>query len=106
MQLHPGNVNHYFIRVLNIGLNSITSSDKIADFFGKRKWKQSSFSNSMSIGEHLRVNYAERSLLLWMCCVMRSTARRESQARESAAMFRPEQLPTANLTKVIVLLPS
>ena len=52
------------------------------------------------------MNYAERSLLLWMCCVMRSTARRESQARESAAMFRLEQLPTANLRKVIVLLPS
>ena len=47
MQLHPGNVNHYFIRVLNIGVNSITSSDKIADFFAKRKWEQSSFSNSM-----------------------------------------------------------
>ena len=47
MQLHPVNVKHYFIRVLNIGVNSITSSDKITDVFGKRKWKQSSFSNSM-----------------------------------------------------------
>jgi len=53
----------------------------------------------VSIGEHLRVNYAERSLLLWMCCVMRSTARRESQARESAAMFRAEQLSTRKLKK-------
>ena len=63
----------------------------------------------VSIGEHLRVNYAERSLLLWMCCVMRSTARLESQARESAAMFRPEprdDYQAANLRKAIVLLPS
>ena len=67
MQLHPGNVNHYFIRVLNIGVNPITSSDKISDFFGAVQLLQlnGGYVQAMvSIGKHPRVNYAERSHLV------------------------------------------
>ena len=107
MQPQPSNVNHFFMRVLNIGVNSITSSDNISDFFGKGKWKSvellqlngGCFPILTIARTYPRVSYAGRSLSLWMCYVMRSTARRESQARESAAMFRPEQLSSRKLKK-------
>lgn len=93
MQLDPGIDKNCFLKAL-IGVHTITGCDTISAFSGKGKWKavqllqRKSTSKLWQVlgrsGKYLRiplkiqrplcVRFTGRSVKVWMCCAMRSTA--------------------------------